>query len=262
MTLVCLSAPGSSSAQDGPLTVTSSGMTLVGSDDFDGSADSLPNPRFWGYDVGANGWGNDERQAYTSDTRNVRLNGAGEMVIEADRAGGGFTSARVVTRGRTDFSYGLLEVRAKLPEGQGLHPAIWLLGSNIDSVGWPAAGEIDVIELVNSGATFHNGLHGPKRGNPGQQWTVSSDGPAPGNLSADYHLYQVLRRPDQVTIAIDGTVVGRYDRSAMAPDTDWVFNGPMYLLMNVAVGGRWPGPVSDRTAFPAEMSVDSVRYYQ
>lgn len=260
--VACLMLAVSSSAQNHSGLINTENMLLAAQDNFDGPAGSLPSAHVWGYDVGGGGWGNDEKQVYTDDPRNVRLNGSGQLVIEARQSWGQYSSARIVTRGKVSVDYGLLEVRAKLPEGQGIHPAIWLLGDNIDVVGWPACGEIDVIEVVNSGTEYHNGLHGPVHADPTHEWKLSADGTAAANLSADYHVYQVLRRPDFVAIAIDGYVVGGYEKKDLPAGADWVFNGPMYLLLNVAVGGRWPGPVSEETAFPAAMLVDWVRYWK
>lgn len=242
--------------------LTSDGMTLVGADDFDGPAGSAPSPTYWDYDLGGGGWGNREQQVYTRKTANVRLDGRGHLVIEAHRSGKGYTSARLVTRHKVDITHGLIEVRVKLPQGQGIHPAVWLLGSNIESVGYPACGEIDIMELVSSGTVYHNAIHGPMAANAETKWKQSADGDAPGDLARDYHVYQVLREPNVIKIAIDGNLVGSYSRATMPAGADWVFDAPMYLILNIAVGGEWPGPVNAATPFPATMLVDWIRLWQ
>ena len=238
-------------------------MKLVHVDEFDGPARTAPDARFWDYDTGGNGWGNRDQQTYTRDSDNVRLSGTGDLVIQARRAGDSFTSARLVSRGKLAFGYGLLEVRAKLPEGQGLHPALWLLGENISAVGWPRCGEIDIIELVNSGTTYNNAIHGPTYADPNSGWRQAAEGPARSDLSSDFHVYQVYREPGLIKIGIDGVVVGQYTRTDVPPDANWVFDdAPMYLTVNIAVGGEWPGPAAPDTPFPATMLVDSVHFWE
>ncbi|MBS1691353.1 MAG: glycoside hydrolase family 16 protein [Actinobacteria bacterium] len=242
--------------------LSSAGMSLAWSDEFNGSAGSEVNRTFWGYDHGPGGWGNNELQTYTMNRENSRLDGAGNLQIRAIKDGDSYTSARLVTRNRVEFQSGLLEVRAKLPEGQGIWPAIWLLGANVAEVGYPASGEIDVMELVNTGTMIHNAIHGPKTGAPDQKWKLSFDFWAGRNLSDDYHVYQVYRSPGVIVIGIDGIPVGVYSRYATPPGSDWVFDAPMYLILNVAVGGDWPGNPNASTAFPATMLVDYVRHWQ
>lgn len=248
-----------SSAEGG---FTTADMKLIHVDEFDGPAGSAPDARFWDYDIGGNGWGNREQQTYTRDHDNVRLSGTGDLVIEARRAGDSYSSARLVSRGKLTVGYGLVEVRAKLPEGQGLHPAIWMLGENIRAVGWPQSGEIDIMELVNTGTTYNNAIHGPSYADPKTGWRQSSEGATSSNLASDYHVYQLYRQPGVIKIGIDGVQVGQYTRASIPPDANWVFDAPMYLTLNIAVGGEWPGPVAPDTPLPATMLVDSVRIWQ
>jgi beta-glucanase (GH16 family) len=259
--LLAVASTGQSSAEE---RLTATNMRLMHVDEFDGGQGAPPDGRFWDYDTGGNGWGNGEQQTYTRDAENVRLSGAGELVIEARRAQetNAYTSGRLVTRGKLDFGYGLVEVRAKLPEGQGLHPAIWMLGSNIRTVGWPQCGEIDMMELVNTGTAYHNAIHGPTYADPRVNWRQSTDGTPSGNLASDFHIYQLYRQPGLIKVGIDGVVVGQYTRESIQPGADWVFDAPMYLTLNVAVGGEWPGAVAPDTPFPATMLVDWVRYWQ
>lgn len=240
------------------------GRRLVGSATFDGPAGAPPSQEYFGFDLGTgvSGWGNNEQQVYTDSTDNARLNGDGMLVIEARRSGGGFTSARLVTRGKAGFTDGLLEARIKMPSGLGLHPAFWLLGSNIEQVGYPGSGEIDVIELVDNGNTYHNAIHGPMTVDPSEKWKQSHDGPFGTDLSADFHVYQAYREDGLIRIGIDGQVVGEYRRDTIPARADWVFDNPMYITLNIAVGGDWPQQVSPETKFPAQMLVDWIKYWK
>jgi beta-glucanase (GH16 family) len=248
--------------QDDATRLTSDGMTLAGEENFNGPKDGPSPGAYFGYDVGGNGWGNSEKQLYTRDLANARLSGDGNLVLRALRNGEAYTSARLITRSKVEFGLGLLEARIKFPQGDGLHSAFWLLGSNIQAVDWPECGEIDVIEIVNSGDTYHNAIHGPLTAAPSVQWKQSHDGPAPSNLADDFHVYQVYRQAGAIKIGIDGRIVGEYDASNVPQDARWVFEAPMYLILNIAVGGEWPKPVSPSTVFPATMQVDWVRYWR
>jgi beta-glucanase (GH16 family) len=229
-------------------------------DDFDGPAGAPPNPRYWGYDLGSPGAANNEMQVYTNSPDNVRLDGQGHLVIEAQKTQNGYTSGRIVTRGRVDMMYGTLAARIKFPAGQGIWPAFWTLGSNMASAGWPESGEIDIMELVNSGSTYHVTLHGPQGnsdylGGDG----VGTSGPI-ADLTNDFHEYWLHWQPDNITIGVDGTTLATFTPSSLPPGARWVFNHPMYAVLNVAVGGDWPGPPDASTPFPATMLVDWVRY--
>jgi beta-glucanase (GH16 family) len=241
--------------------LSSEGRQMRAEEEFDGPAGAPPNPDYFGYDVGGGGWGNDELQTYTKKSENVRLDGDGKLLIEARIANGSYTSARLVTRGKAEFDFGLIEARIKFPEGVGLHPAFWLLGADILKVGFPLAGEIDVMELVDTGKVYHNAIHGPLDADTSQPWQVSRDGDWPTNLADDFHTYQVYREPGIIKIGIDGKEVGKYTYFDLPPVGRWVFDNPMYLTLNVAVGGKWPGPVGPTTKFPATMSVDWIRYW-
>jgi beta-glucanase (GH16 family) len=247
---------------ESPETLTSDGMTMFVQDDFLGPAGAPPNAAYYNFDIGGGGWGNDEKQLYTRNPENVRLSGTGDLIIEARDEGDTYTSARLVTRGKLPSGYGLVESRIKMPQGQGVHPAFWMMGSNIATVGYPACGEIDIMELVNSGTVWHNAIHGPLTTNRSDQWKQSHDGPAPVDLAEDFHVYQVYREPGLVRIAIDGNVVGQYTNLGVPAGARWVFDEPMYLTLNIAVGGKWSGGVSPSTPFPITMLVDWIRFWQ
>ena len=253
------------SGDDTPMLPDPASLKWQASDEFKGLSGQPPDPAMWDYDLGGGGWGNGEKQTYTDRADNARLDGKGYLVIQAHRTDEDLTSARIVTRGKFDFTEGLLQARIKFPSGSGIHPAFWLLGSNIASAGYPDCGEIDVMEIVGSGGRYHTAIHGPwasNTGNFGPKWKQSSDGPFPVDLSEDYHVYGVYREPGRIAIGIDGRIVGDYKREDMPDNAKWVFDTPMYVTLNIAVGGEWPGPPAADTRFPATMSVDWIRYYK
>ncbi|MEU0496664.1 family 16 glycosylhydrolase [Mycobacterium sp. NPDC006124] len=228
------------------------------SDDFDGADGSAPSSKVWSYDLGGGGWGNGEVQDYTNSPDNVRLDGDGHLEINAVRDGDGrFTSTRLTTKGKFAFTYGRAEARIKLPAGDGLHPAFWLLGSDIDEVGWPRAGEIDVIETVNDAAANSCTIHGPTKN--GGDWQAGDGGAWPGSLSSDFHTYWVRRAPGSITMGIDDTTTCSLNADTVGAQNEWVFDKPFFLLLNIAVGGEYPGPASARTPSTSTMLVDWVR---
>ncbi|MFW0786032.1 glycoside hydrolase family 16 protein [Gordonia sp. CPCC 206044] len=227
-------------------------------DEFSGPAGSRVNRSIWGYDVGGGGWGNNERQIYTNAAKNSRLDGKGNLVIEARKSGNTITSARLSTGGKFSFITGTLSARIQVPTGKGLHPAFWLLGSDVDRVGYPAAGEIDVMEFINEGASWHSALHGPTIS--GKHWQKTDSGRFWGDPGDGFHTYSVHRGPGVIAMAIDNRIVSVYTPSTIPSKARWVFDKPMHVILNLAVGGRWPGAVSEATDFPARMVVDWVRY--
>jgi len=224
-------------------------------DDFPGPAGAGPNPRYWSFDIGSSatmGWERGSLQTYTDSTDNVHLDGQGNLIIEAVDSGGKYTSGRLTTRGKVDMGYGLLTARIKFPSGQGIWPAFWMLGSNEAVVGWPQCGEIDMMELINAGTRYHVNLHGPSA-------DIESSGPI-ADLAAGFHDYWMRRSSDSISIGVDGTTLGSFTPASLPPGAPWVFNEPMYALLNVAVGGDWPGPPDASTQFPATMVVDWFRF--
>lgn len=225
------------------------------SEEFDGPAGSAPNPQFWTVDVGSSaqrGWERGSVQTYTDSPDNVRLDGAGHLVIEARKSGDGYTSGRLVTRGKILFPYGVVAARIKFPSGQGLWPAFWMLGSDIDAVGWPGCGEIDIMEIVNTAARYNVALHAPGA-------DVEQKGSIP-DLSADFHVYWVDRKPGSITIGVDEGALATFTPESLPAGSRWVFDGPMFALLNLAVGGDWPGPPDQSTPFPSTMVVDWLSF--
>ncbi|UXA20215.1 glycoside hydrolase family 16 protein [Mycobacterium sp. SMC-4] len=234
------------------------GPRVVFFDDFDGPAGSAPSPQ-WRYDLGGGGWGNDEMQIYTDSPANVSLDGSGHLAITARAdAANRITSARITTRNTVEFTFGRAEARIALPAGRGLHPAFWLLGSDADRVGWPAAGEIDVIETLNDATEYHTGVHAPRDGFArGQE--ISASAAAPVVLAGQFRTYWVDRTPGRIVTGIDDMTLLHVTPADLAEGARWVFDAPFFLLLNLAVGGAWPGPPDLTTPNPSTMLVDWVR---
>ena len=237
---------------------------LVWSEDFDGPAGSEPNPDNWMFDLGtgSGGWGNNELQRYVQDSENIALNGDGQLVITARQdADGGYTSARIRTTGLQEFQRGRFTARMKLPSGQGLWPAFWMMGTNFDEVGWPGCGEIDIMEMVgHMPHAVHGTVHGP--GYSGGDGIGSVFSLEETTFNDDFHVFAVDVEEDLISWYVDGVRYGTLGPSQLpAPDL-WRFDQPMFLLLNLAVGGNWPGSPDSQTEFPAAMTVDYVRVYQ
>jgi beta-glucanase (GH16 family) len=249
---------------------------LVWSDEFNGTAGTAPDPATWGNEVGDGtaygipGWGNDELEYYTPGGGNAALDGSGNLAITTRQADGTlscyygpceYTSARLLTKQRLEVAYGRIETRVKVPTGAGLWPAFWMLGTNIDQVGWPQTGEIDIMEHVGRLPNEIFGtLHGPGYSG-GQSYGQSVDLGVP--VAAGFHTFAVEWQPDRITWLLDDEPY--FTASASDPflaGKAWVFNHPFYLLLNVAVGGNFGGAVGPETTFPQTTLVDYVRVYQ
>jgi len=257
---VAARAPASSS--EAVVTVTSPAWRLVWSDEFGGSAGSAVDGSKWGYDIGGGGWGNGELQSYTSRPSNVRQNGQGqlEIVARAEALGDiNYTSGRISTAGRFTQRYGRFEARIRLPSGNGIWPAFWSLGDNIGSTGWPACGELDIMEVVRDFTVNHGTAHGPGYSG-GSQLTASYKLPS-GSLVDDFHIYAIEWEPNMVRWYVDNTLYVQRTPADLPPGTTWVYDHPFFLVLNLAVGGGFPGPPDASTEFPQTMTVDYVRVY-
>ena len=225
-------------------------------DHFTGKSGSAPSDPLWGVRSGS---GLDAGiQTYT--TANVYVDGQSHLVIQAVRGktAGTYTSGLVSSKNDVSYGYGTVTARIKVPKGQGLWPAFWMMGADSDTVGWPASGEIDVFEMPSTTTTVYSTLHGPIAGTTAtQQAQIVSTMP---DLSADYHNYWVRRLPNEVTFGIDDKTLGTMTPDSLGPGETWVYNRPMYVILNVAVGGSWAGAPDSSTAFPAKMLVDWVRW--
>jgi beta-glucanase (GH16 family) len=232
----------------------------VWSDEFNGRAGSHPNRTKWRYDVGGHGWGNQELERYTRRLKNARLDGNGHLVITARhdrRHGRRYTSARLKTFGRFSFRYGRVAARMRVPRGRGLWPALWMMGANIRRVGYPRCGEIDVMELLGQQPrTVYGTVHGP---GPRSERGIGGKLTSRRSLSRGFHVYAATWTPHWIRFSVDGRAYKTVWRSRYPKRDTWAFHHRMFLILNLAVGGRWPGPPSSRTRFPAHLTVDWVR---
>ncbi len=237
---------------------------LVWGDEFDGGA--LDQAK-WGYDLGNNGgWGNKELEYYTNSTENAFVSG-GNLTIEAKKqsqGGSAYTSARILTKGKQDFAFGRLDVRAKLPKGQGIWPAIWMLGSSIDQKNWPVCGEIDIMELRGQAPTKILSTMHYANSAAAHKYTGIDNVTLPnGDSYADaFHTYSVVRSKDQMRFFVDEKLYYTFTTSTASDASPYPFNDPFFLVLNVAVGGDFLGNPDTTTVFPQQMQVDYVRYYQ
>jgi len=244
------------------------GWTLVWADEFNQANGTAPDATKWRYDTGGGGWGNNELQTYTSRTNNCRIEN-GCLVIEArketftgsDGITRNYTSARLKTQGRAAWTYGRIEARIQVPRGQGIWPAFWMLGEDISTVGWPACGEIDIMENIGRETNIvHGTVHGPgySGGNGiGGAYTL----PGGGAVADDFHVFAIEWRTNLIRWLVDGVGYFSVTPAALPAGTRWVFDHPHFLLLNVAVGGNWPGNPDASTVFPQRMLVDYVRVY-
>lgn len=240
------------------------GWELVWSDEFDYSG--LPDKNKWGYDIGGHGWGNNELQYYTEDSlRNARVED-GKLIIEAHKekiAENDYSSARLVSKGKGDWIYGRFEIRAKLPSGRGIWPAIWMLASDW-SYGqsyWPDNGEIDIMEYVGyDPGVVHAAIHTKAYNHVKQtQRTAKIDIPTAEN---EFHLYALEWTSQQIDIYADTTRYFTFENSTSSWET-WPFDKDFHLLLNIAVGGNWGGAQGiDDTIFPQKMEIDYIRVYK
>lgn len=226
---------------------------LIWSDEF--NVDGAPDSSKWGYNTGTgDGWGNNELQYYTTRTENVRIdNGTLKITaIREDYMGSKYTSTRMLTKGKFAFKYGRAEVRAKLPVGGGTWPAFWLLGDNIDTVPWPACGEIDILESVgNNPDVIHSSLHSPGRsGNTPDTKTVKIP-----NTATEFHIYAAEWSAESIKFFVDDNLFYTFKNSAITP-----FNEKFFVILNFAMGGNFGGAV-DPNFKSATYEVDYVRVY-
>jgi beta-glucanase (GH16 family) len=243
---------------------------LIWSDEFNQAEGSSPSPAKWSYDLGVGtppGWGNDELETYTSSPANSLVVSDADatdgkaLALRALAANGAYTSARIKTSATFSFKYGRMEARAKVPTGVGCWPAFWALGINNPQVGWPACGEIDVMEWVGQTPSHIKGsLHatGYSGGN-----SLNADSVLPGaeSYSDAYHVFAVDWYPDQIIFSMDGTVYEVRKQGEIPAGSAWPFVQPFFIILNFAVGGDWPGPPDASTVFPQDFRVDYVRVY-
>jgi beta-glucanase (GH16 family) len=237
---------------------TPAGWTLAWSDEFDGAA--LDRAK-WTFETGGHGFGNAELQHYTDRPENARVEN-GQLVIEARKemyGGNAYTSARLKTAGLMEQMHGRFEARIKVPRGQGIWPAFWMLGADIKQIGWPRAGEIDIMENIGKEPNIvHGTVHGP--GYSGDKAFGAPSQLERGNFADDFHVFAVEWEAGEIRWYCDGIHF-----HTARPDLvkgEWVFERPFFVLLNLAVGGYWPGYPDDSTVLPQRMLVDWVRVYR
>ena len=247
----------------------SSGYVLTWSDEFSGADGSAPDSSKWTFDQGGKGWGNSELECYTNRLQNAQIQG-GNLVITArqenftcsDGTASNYTSARLKTQGLFNQAYGRFEARVKIPAGQGMWPAFWMLGNDITTNGWPKCGEIDIMENIGREPTLaHGSLHGPSSVATTSDETSTVSLPNNAAFSADFHIYAVEWDPTQIRFFVDSNNYATFDKANWPANGTWVFDHPFFIILNVAVGGNWPGSPDATTQFPQQMLVDYVRVY-
>ena len=264
--LTLISCGGSDDSDDQPVVITceakvanalplGNNNVLVWADEFE--IDGSPCSDNWTYDLGAGGWGNGEAQYYTRDNAVVN-NGFLKITVKKEVFNGSqYTSSRMLTKGKFDFTYGKVEVRAKLPKGGGTWPAIWMLGSNIDTVGWPACGEVDIMEHVgNNQGTVQSAMHTPSSYggtvNHGQQFL--------DDVSSEFHVYAVEWTSEKMIFSVDDVVHYTYNPSTKDNNT-WPYDADQFIILNIAMGGGFGGAI-DPNFVSSTMQIDYVRVYQ
>ena len=237
------------------------GYNLVWSDEFNNG--KTLNTSNWNYETGGNGWGNNELEYYTTSSNNSFLT-SGCLVIEARNetfAGNSFTSARINTMGKQSFQYGRIDIRAKLPVGSGAWPALWMLGNNFPTAGWPLCGETDIMELQggNNASQIWGSLHW--HNNDGTEGTENNTYQiTPGDFSQKFHVFSLIWKQNTIQFLVDNTPYETRYNTDITNGT-WPFNAAQFFIFNLAVGGNFPGPVVP-SVFPQRMFVDYVRVFQ
>ena len=234
---------------------------LVVQDEFD--SDGAPNSEIWNFDIGTgvNGWGNNELQYYTDRPENVQVQN-GYLIITAKEEpyrGSNYTSAKLLTKGKIEQTYGRFEARMKLPWGQGIWPAFWMLGADIDVNPWPGAGEIDIMEYRGQNPSIVLGsVHGP--GYSGGEAVTKSYTLQNDRFDTGFHVFGIEWGSDYVNYYVDDVLYNQITPADVPGE--WVFNKPFYVIINLAVGGTFVGSPNEETVFPQTMIIDYVRIYK
>ncbi|GAB94154.1 beta-glucanase (GH16 family) [Kineosphaera limosa] len=245
-------------------------LVLDWRDDFDGPAGAPPNPAMWNYELGGSGRGNQNLEYTTNRPQNASLDGAGNLVLTArsDNVAGlycwygpcRYTSGRITTQGKKTVAHGRVEARMKLPKGQGLWPAFWLLGANYPQVGHPQSGEIDIMELVGD-EPFRAwaSVHGPGYTLAGH--TAKYDLPEGSTFNDEFHTFALDWHEQELVFSVDGNEFYRMHRDLIG-ENEWVFEDPFFVILNLTVGGTWGGEPAADTRFPAQMVIDHIAVYR
>jgi beta-glucanase (GH16 family) len=239
---------------------TYDGMTLVWSDEFDGST---INEADWTFETGGNGWGNNELEFYRRENAEIYQ---GSLMITAKKesfSASQYTSARMVTKDKQTFKYGRVDIRAALPKGQGIWPALWMLGNNIGEVGWPKCGEIDIMEMVGGSGNKNKTVYGTLHWESGGQRVCTCDKPGytlpSGIFNDEFHVFSIVWNSSNITWYVDDV---QFNQISVTPADLNEFHEQFFFIFNLAVGGNWPGSPDATTKFPQRMFVDYVRVFQ
>jgi len=266
-TLIILSSVTASHGGWSQAAAQPTNYVLVWSDEFSAPNGSLPDSSKWIMETGGGGWGNHELESYTNRARNARVQN-GNLVITAHKetykgADGitrQYTSARLKTLGLFEQKYGRFEARIKIPRGQGMWPAFWMLGNNIGTVDWPGCGEIDIMENIGKEPDkMHGTIHGP--GYSGSEGLGGSYTLPSGKFADNFHIFALEWEPSAIRFYVDGNLYETRTPADLPAGKTWVFDHPFFILLNVAVGGGWPGNPDRPTVFPQRMVVDYVKVY-
>jgi beta-glucanase (GH16 family) len=246
---------------------------LIFQDEFNSPQSGAPiDTAKWTAEIGGKGWGNQELQYYTDTTENAFLSGDGSLVIKAVKRDlplsygcwygpCRYTSARLITKKKFESRYGRFEARIKIPRGQGIWSAFWLLGNDIDQAGWPKCGEIDILENIGrEPSTVHATIHGPGYSAAkgiGASYKLKNN----RAFADDFHVYAAEWDENKIRFYVDGKLYKTITPKDLPPQTDWVYDHPFFIILNLAVGGNWPGAPDETTVFPQMMLVDYVRVY-
>ncbi len=248
--------------------------TLTFSDEFNKLKNSPVDASKWMAEIGGEGWGNNELQYYTNLSENAYHDGNGSLVIkvlekelpeETFKCWYGkckYTSARLITKEKFDQKYGRFEARIKIPKGQGMWSAFWMLGDNFDKVGWAKCGEIDIMENIGrEPKTIHGTVHGP--GYEGANGIGTSyQLPNTPIFADDFHIYAVEWKKNEIKWFVDGKLYQKLTPKSLPKGKKWVYDHPFFMLLNLAIGGNWGGEPDEKTVFPQEMQIDYVRVYK
>ena len=246
---------------------------LAFKDEFNKAANSPVDSTKWTAEIGGAGWGNQELQYYTNDIENAYHDGAGNLVIKAIKKDLSlsfkcwygqckYTSARLITKGKFDQKHGRFEARIKIPRGQGMWSAFWMLGNDIDAVGWANCGEIDVMENIGrEPAIVHSTIHGPGYSGAnaiGAPFSLANN----QKFADDFHVYATEWSENKISFYVDGNLYKTITPQNLPAGKQWVYEHPFFMILNLAIGGNWGGAPDDTTVFPQTMLIDYVRVYR
>ena len=253
---------GQQSAANTPIVWRPGKWSVSWQDEFEGAAGQAPDATKWKLETGGGGWGNEELEDYTNSPSNVALDGAGNLIITARHEpsmGSSYTSGRLTSQGLFSQAYGRFEARMRLATGAGMWPAFWIMGNNIDEAGWPAAGEVDIMEQKGFELRqVWGSVHGPSTG--GDVDVPSTyPGAVPDDVNANFHVYAIEWDPDNIVFLVDEQPYAQVTPQRIPDYARWVWDHPFFVIMNLAVGGLFGGDPTATTPMPQSIAIDYVR---